>query len=45
MFVLFILQSEINENGEREEHLELAFEYLLRRDQMKWIAIYSDEVI
>lgn len=37
--------SEINENGEREEHLELAFEYLLRRDQMKWIAIYSDEAI
>ena len=26
------------------EHLELAFEYLLRKDQMKWIIIYSDQV-
>lgn len=37
--------SEINENGEKEEHLELAFEYLLRRDQMQWITIYSDQAI
>lgn len=37
--------SEINENGEKVEHLELAFEYLLRKDQMKWIIIYSDQAI
>ena len=24
--------------------MELAFEYLIRRDQMEWITIYSDEV-
>lgn len=37
--------SDINENGEKEEHLELAFEYLLRKDQMQWITIYSDQAI
>ena len=39
-----LLQSELNENGKKEEHLELAFEYLLRKDQMQWITIYSDDV-
>lgn len=37
--------SDINENGKKEEHLELAFEYLLRKDQMEWITIYSDQAI
>lgn len=37
--------SELNENGKKEEHLELAFEYLLRKDQMQWITIYSDDAI
>lgn len=37
--------SEINENGEKEEHLELSFEYLLKRDQMQWITIFSDQAI
>jgi len=25
--------------------LELAFEYLIRKDQMEWITIYSDQVL
>ncbi|KAJ7361852.1 Sorting nexin-17 [Desmophyllum pertusum] len=37
--------SEVNENGEKEEHLELAFEYLIRRDKMQWVTIYSDQAI
>ncbi|KAL9963088.1 hypothetical protein ACROYT_G032259 [Oculina patagonica] len=37
--------SDVNENGENKEHLELAFEYLISRDKMQWITIYSDQAI
>ena len=40
----FSMQSEKNENGDKKEHLELAFEYLVKKDEMEWITIYSSEV-
>lgn len=36
---------EKNENGDTQERLELAFEYLIKKDEMEWITIYSDEAI
>ena len=43
--LLFVpLQSMVLEHGEKEETMELSFEYLLNKDSLQWITIASDEV-
>ena len=37
-------QSNGESNDSQDTHLELAFEYLIAKDTLKWITIYSDQV-
>lgn len=43
------MHNDTNENGEeghrKEPHLELSFEYLIAKDKLQWISIFSEQAI